>query len=237
VSGGAHGVVQQHEHEFEATNGLPEALPAGEQLLWQGSPQWLGLAKDVFHLNKLAMYFGLLLLWRGAGVLADGGGALQAALAVATPLPLAAVAIGLVLALAWLTARTTVYTVTNRRVVMRIGIVLSLSFNLPLRQIAAAALRTRGKRRGDIALTLAPGERIAYLHLWPHARPWHLKQTQPMLRALPDVQPVAELLARALAQAAAQAPVRPAVAVATAPAALQPQAAQAPQTVRTAQAA
>jgi Bacterial PH domain len=237
VSGAANGVVQQHEHEFEAAHGLPEALPAGEQLLWQGSPHWLGLAQDVFHLNKLALYFGLLLVWRGANVLADGGGPLQAALALAFPLPLAVAALGLVLALAWLTARTTVYTVTSRRVVMRIGIVLSLSFNLPLRQIAAAALRSRGKQRGDIALTLAPGERIAYLHLWPHARPWHLKRTQPMLRALPEVQPVAELLARALAAAAGQAPVRPMITAPAEPAALQPQAARTAHTAQTAQAA
>jgi hypothetical protein len=30
------------------------------------------------------------------------------------------------------------------------------------------------------------GKRIAYLHLWPHARPWQLKRPQPLLRALPD---------------------------------------------------
>ena len=37
--------------------------------------------------------------------------------------------------LAWLTSRNTVYTITNKRVVMRIGIVLSVTFNLPLRVI------------------------------------------------------------------------------------------------------
>ena len=26
------------EHEFEAAHGLPEALPAGERLRWQGAP-------------------------------------------------------------------------------------------------------------------------------------------------------------------------------------------------------
>ena len=36
---------------------------------------------------------------------------------------------------AWLSARTTMYTLTNKRVVMRIGIVLTVSFNLPLRAI------------------------------------------------------------------------------------------------------
>ena len=34
------------EHEFEAARGLPELLPAGERVLWQGSPDWRGLARE-----------------------------------------------------------------------------------------------------------------------------------------------------------------------------------------------
>ena len=52
-------------------------------------------------------------------------------------------------------------------------------------------------------LSLAGSDRIAYLHLWPHVRPWQLKRTQPMLRALADAQGVAQILASALAQAEA----------------------------------
>ena len=43
--------------------------------------------------------------------------------------------------MAWLSARNTVYTITDRRVVMRIGIVLTLTFNLPFKRIAAAGLQ------------------------------------------------------------------------------------------------
>ena len=95
-------------------------------------------------------------------------------------------------------ARTTVYTITNRRVVMRVGVVLSITFNLPFAQIASAGFRARGKA-GDIVLSLAGSDRIAYLHLWPHVRPWQLKRTQPMLRALADAKTVAQTLATALA--------------------------------------
>ena len=44
---------------------------------------------------------------------------------------------------------STAYTLTNRRVVMRIGIVLTLSFNLPLKRIAAAEMAPapRGRDR------------------------------------------------------------------------------------------
>lgn len=185
------------EHEFEAARGLPEALPPGEHLLWQGSPDWRMLARDSLHWRKLAVYFGLLLAWRVVSVVADGGGFFEVARALAYGLPLALLGLGLVLLLAWLIARTAVYTITDRRVVMSIGVVLSVSFNLPLTQIAAADLRLRRDGSGDIALALAGPERIAYLHLWPHARPWRLKQTQPMLRGLRDARAVGALLAQA----------------------------------------
>jgi hypothetical protein len=67
---------------------------------------------------------------------------------------------------------------------------------------------------GDIALTLAPGVRIGYVHLWPHARPWQVRWPQPMLRALPDSAHVATLLANAL-QATAIGATRPASATVT----------------------
>ena len=51
-----------HEHEFEAALGLPEELPTGEQILWQGAPNWISLGVEAFHLRSLGIYFGLMLL-------------------------------------------------------------------------------------------------------------------------------------------------------------------------------
>lgn len=196
------------EHEFEAQHGLPEPLPAGERILWQGHPAGPVLAREALHWRALALYFGVLLGWRAATVLADGGGVLRAVMAVAWLLPLALAAIGIALTLAWLIARTSVYTVTDRRVVMRVGIVLTLSFNIPYRQMSAASMRVGRDGGGDIVLALAPGNRIAYVHLWPHVRPWHLRQPQPMLRAVPQVQQVAALITESWrACAAAEGPV------------------------------
>ena len=48
-------------------------------------------------------------------------------------------------------------------------------------------------------------DHIAYVHLWPHARPWHVRRTQPMLRALPDARLVASVLSAALADSAGMA--------------------------------
>ena len=190
-----------HEHEFEATHGLPEALPEGEVQRWQGSPSaWL-LARQALHIDLVLAYFGALLTWRGVASWYDGASLGGTLLAMAGMLPLIVLALGLLAGIAWLMARTTVYTITNRRVVMRVGVVLSITFNLPFAQIASAGWRPRGQG-GEIVLSLSGTDRIAYLHLWPHARPWHLRRTEPMLRALADAPAVAKLLAEELQKAA-----------------------------------
>jgi hypothetical protein len=187
------------EHDFEPVRGLPEALPAGERILWQGSPDVGALARRAFHVRKVAAYFAIV----GAAQLASSqanGEPLRAALGDAAMLvALGALAIALLVMLAWLSARSTVYTITNRRVVMRVGIVLTMTFNLPFARIASAGLRRHADGTGDLPLTLAPGDTIGYAHLWPHARPWRLARPEPMLRCVPDGQAVGRLLADAWA--------------------------------------
>ena len=56
-----------------------------------------------------------------------------------------ALGIGLLMLYAWAVARTTVYTLTDKRVVLRIGVALNKCINLPLTQIAPALVaRLRG---------------------------------------------------------------------------------------------
>jgi hypothetical protein len=167
-------------------------------MLWQGAPAVLPLAVQALHLRKLAVYFGLLMAWRAAGVLADGGSLLEAARALAWAVPMSALGLGLVFGLGWLYASTTVYTLTNKRVVLRLGIVLTVTFNLPLARIEGVTLRRHSDGTGDLMLRLPDTERIAFLHLWPHVRPWRINRTEPMLRALADIDVVAPLLASAL---------------------------------------
>ena len=205
------------EHEFEAQHGLPEKLPAGERILWQGAPRWSLMARQVFHADKAAAYFAVILAWRVASRMADGAGLAEALASLTMLLPLFALASGALFLMGWLSARTTAYTLTDKRVVMRVGIVLTVTYNLPLRCIQAAGLRSGSGGRGDITLALEPETRIAWLQLWPHARPWRVQKVEPMLRALDDVEAVAARLRRAWAEVngtpsqAATAPLRDAV--------------------------
>lgn len=189
------------EHEFEAQHGLPETLPAGERILWQGSPHWRSLAVGAFHLRKLAIYFAVLLLLRMTFAMTDGASLADAVLSAGILLPLAIFALGIVTLLAWMSARTAVYTITNKRVVMRIGVVLSVTFNLPFARIESAALKLFADGTGDLPLVLAGRDRIAYLHMWPHARPWRIARPEPMLRSVPDAARVADLLSAAMGAA------------------------------------
>lgn len=189
------------EHEFEAVHGLPEKLPADEHIRWQGSPDWKTLAIKAFHVRKLAIYFAAILALRGAFALNDGASTVEAAVSVLGLLPLALIALGLIALLAWLTARTAVYTITNQRVVMRIGIVLSVTFNLPFRALDQVGVKRFQNGAGDMPLVIGSADKIAYLHLWPHARPWRFARAEPMLRSIPNVANVANILSEAMAEA------------------------------------
>ena len=191
------GVVISREHEFEAQYGLPEKLPEGERILWQGAPDWKVLARRVFHVNKAAVYFALMLAWRFASAWSDTQSVTAAFGSLTWLVPFFALGVGLLLVMGWWSARSTAYTLTDKRIVMRIGIVLTVTYNLPLSRIESADLHKAGAGCQDIALTLERGTRIAWLHLWPHVRPWRVTQTQPMLRALADAQAVSALLATA----------------------------------------
>ena len=194
-----------HEHEFEPAFGLPEPLPKGEHILWQGAPDFSDMAIRVFHLRKAAIYFAVLIASRAAFLSYSGEELPALAYSLMLPLLLSIVALGALATLAWLTARTTAYTLTDQRVVMRIGIVLTLTFNLPLKRIETAGLRLSKSGFGDIPLALNGGDRIGWLNLWPHARPWCLTKPEPMLRCIPDAQAFATQLQQAWATATGKA--------------------------------
>lgn len=178
------------EYEHEPIRGLPGELPPGERILWQGAPEWRSFMTSALRARWMGFYFALLF------ALAVVGGSL---FGMAATLIGGAVLAGLMMVFATMVARTTVYTITNRRVVLRIGVALNSCINLPLKLVESADLRPLGGGHGDIALTLKGRHRLSYALLWPHARPWRIGNPQPMLRALPAAFEVAETLALACA--------------------------------------
>lgn len=181
----------------EPVPGLPETPPEGERILWQGAPDWRSLLWRAFALRWVLVYFAALAAWRAAEMLAEGATASAIGASVLALLPLVAAVAAVLGLIAWLTARSSVYTLTTKRVAMRVGM-LTITFNIPYRWVSAARLKLYGDGTGDIALATSGETRLAYLMLWPHARPWRFGKPEPALRAVPDAGHVAELLAQAL---------------------------------------
>jgi hypothetical protein len=181
-----------NEYEIEPVRGLPGMLPPGEEILWQGAPDWRMLARTAYSTRLVAGYFALLVGWALATAVLTHG----SYLGVEMTAGLGLTAIALLHALAFFAARATVYTLTNRRIVMRIGIAVPKCINLPLQKVGAVDLALHADGTGDVPLQLAGPAKLGILALWPHARPWKIVTPQPMLRAIPDAQTVAALVAR-----------------------------------------
>ena len=192
----------RHDHDdfdFEPVRGLPQVLPKGERMLWQGAPRWQDLAVHAFHARKAIWYFVSIAVVQGLYRYAEGQSLAQSVSPFQWLAPTGIFLAAVLTGLAMLSARTTVYTVTNKRLVMRVGMALPVTINLPFSQIDGASLRLFSNGSGDIPLKLTSKERVAYLLLWPHARPFHFAQPQPCLRCIANADQVAGLLAAALA--------------------------------------
>ncbi len=194
------------EHDHEPVPGLPERLPQGETVLWQGAPRWRAMARRTFRLRGLVLYFGALAAWRAA-ILAEEGASAGTVLVGSLWLVLLGIAaISLVLFFAWASARTTLYTITDRRVVVRLGVALPMTVNIPFSALRSAGVRLH-RESGDIVLQAEPGHRVSFVALWPHVRFLRWARPEPVLRGLADAEAAGAILARAVA-ASAEAPVQ-----------------------------
>lgn len=164
---------------------------ADEKVLWKGRPALGLLARGAFHTRTAGLYMAGL----AAAALAMGN--TNAAIVAAG---LGVVLIGLLYVLAWASARSTLYILTDSRLIMRIGIAFETRINIPLKQVKAAHLRPRAGGYGDIAFELAGERLLGNALLWPHVRPWHYAMPQPMLRAVPDAAALAQLIAETRAR-------------------------------------
>ncbi len=185
-----------NEYDTEKVLGLPGYLPADEKLLWQAKPDLLSTARHVFHLDKVAIYFACLFAWGLSAGMAEGE-TLATVLTQSVWLVAGAFfTLGLLALLTWYTAKTTVYTLTSKRVVLRYGLALPMMVNIPFTSIAAADLKLFGDKTGDISLTVTGNKSLGYIFLWPHARRWHWFSPKPTLRSIPNAEELANVLSR-----------------------------------------
>lgn len=189
------------EHGLEPIPGLPEALPAGEVLLWQGAPAWTEIAQRVFLIRWVMAYFLLLAGWEILNAALQGASMVSAIGSAALLMLVGSLAITILALLARVTARTSVYSITSRRLVLRVGVALPITINIPFVAVAGAYLRNRKDGHGDIVLELLPSHRISWIALWPHCAGWSVGRPRPMLRGVGDAAGVARILGEAVANA------------------------------------
>lgn len=186
------------EHEFEAVRGVPGDLPEGETVLWQGAPDWFMLAMDAFKLRWVVGYFIVLTAWRFIDNLMKGTEPLASLTTAVAVMPLAFIAIGIFCGLAWINSRSTVYTITSQRIVMRFGAALTKAINIPFKIVESASSDVKPNGSGVVAVKLAAPNKIPVLLLWPHKKPGTIRQPEPAFRCIKDADKCAPILAQAL---------------------------------------
>jgi hypothetical protein len=188
--------MSHDDFAFEPIRGLPERPPEGEVILWQGQPNWLRLSIDSLNVWWVLGYFIFLFVWRFISV-SDLMPIYQAVLVSLPFLALALIVTLLLMLVGYIQANATVYTITNKRVVMRIGAALTVTLNLPFTEIENAAIASGSKDFGTIVIDTKQTTKFSFLVLWPHARAWHFKKPQPSLKCIPNAAEVAEILSNA----------------------------------------
>lgn len=188
--------MSDDDFDVEPIPGLPEAPPEGEEILWQGRPNWWVLARDACGFWWIVGYFAALMFWRFLTVvdLVPIGQAIGVTLPFAI---LGAIVCGLVALFAYIQASLSLYTVTSSRVAMRIGAALTVTLNVPFKQLANASLDLRKNGTGTIAFETLEASPLNYLVCWPHVRPWKMRDPEPALRCIPNAEHVAGVIAEA----------------------------------------
>ena len=188
--------MSEDDFAVEPIEGLPELLPEGEVILWQGRPNWLRLTIESLNLWWVIGYFGLLAAWRFLTVIDYMP--LGTAFSASIPFLFVAAFVGLLLCgVGYIQAKATLYTITNRRVVMRIGAALTLTLNLPFTKIDNAAVAKKRGGFGNIAFETSGDTKFSFFVLWPHARSWYFGKPQPTLKCIPDIEKVSSILGQA----------------------------------------
>jgi len=173
---------------------LSENLPNGEQLVWQGQPERRALATRAMYLKYIAFYLVALIAARTGYLILDGESVATWSGMLVWQVLASAFVMLLIVGLAAVYSRTTRYSLTNERLIIKTGAAITIHINLPLQQIIAADLREYSDGTGDITLQVSRAEKLYWLLIWPNVRSWWIRPLRPVLRGLKDAQAVAHLL-------------------------------------------
>ena len=188
------------EYEDEPVEGLPDFLPEGETMVWQGRPTVAAMARRVFFIPHLALYFGLLIAGHTVYRLMEG---VSAAQVMGTFVWQAGLAATVLVLLAWLArsyAASVMYTLTSERLVIRSGVALPMMVNIPIEQITAADMRVYRDGTGDIVLTPVADRKLHWVLLWPNVSAWYSRPIRPLLRGLTEPHRAADAFAAVASQ-------------------------------------
>jgi hypothetical protein len=173
--------------------GVSEALPPGESIRWEGAPVAKAITRHLLFVRPLAGYFAIMIAW---WVVANRGAMATTGfwVTIGMQFALTGLVLGGVMAVGRWIASSTTYAITDKRIVLRLGIIFPLTVNVPLHYVQGAKVKSFADGTGQIALQLDAKEKLAWIVLFPHVRPWTFNNPEPLLRGLADAKQVGAIL-------------------------------------------
>jgi hypothetical protein len=176
--------MPEREDAQVGPDGEARRLPEGERVLWTGAPNRRSIAR-YFLRERWVMGFVLLTFVLQAADVMQRELFVQRIFGVAVlSAVLGLVAVTGIRLFALLLERTSKYVVTDRRVYFNIGIVLRADAQVPYAAVDGLDVLRRSDGSADIMLSLAPGQDIPWLLLFPHMSWRGSRRGRPTLRGI-----------------------------------------------------
>jgi len=183
----------EYKTKFEAPKNILDAIPNGESILWKGRPSLWGFSWNLFGLKWITLYLSMLSIVSVARFFASDF--YTAFYVDFLPFFLSGIFASIILiGLAATQTYSTVYIITENRVIIKTGAALSFLISMPFKKIKEVNLQKRGASIGTISFELLSEKRVPYISCWPSVRPWKFKRTQPAFSCIGSVDKVATIL-------------------------------------------
>ena len=183
----------EYKTKFEAPKNILDAIPNGESILWKGRPSLWGFSWNLFGLKWITLYLSMLSIVSVARFFASDF--YTAFYVDFLPFFLSGIFASIILiGLAATQTYSTVYIITENRVIIKTGAALSFLISMPFKKIKEVNLQKRGASIGTISFELLSEKRVPYISCWPSVRPWKFKRTQPAFSCIGSVVEVATIL-------------------------------------------